>query len=176
MQNAAQQHLAHEDEVLKNLILNLPFPEIASTKNVFHDLMGCIIEQQIHYRSSKKTFHKMLDQAGIVLLSLENFNVFEEKALAGRKLSLRKYETMGRIIEFFKSRTLDWKEMADEEVREVLSQIKGVGSWTIDMILMYTLDRPDVFPTDDFHPQTSLTSILRSRFCHRFKDPTQSYR
>ena len=41
--------------------------------------------------------------------------------------------------------------MNDAEVVAHLSSIKGIGKWTIDMILLYTLQRPNVFPYDDFH-------------------------
>ncbi|MEL6867658.1 MAG: DNA-3-methyladenine glycosylase 2 family protein, partial [Bacteroidota bacterium] len=39
----------------------------------------------------------------------------------------------------------------DLAVRKTLKQIKGIGPWTIDMILLYTLKRPDIFPAGDFH-------------------------
>ncbi len=40
-------------------------------------------------------------------------------------------------------------ELPDEEVVRVLTQVKGIGRWTAEMILIFTLGRPDVFPTDD---------------------------
>ena len=40
--------------------------------------------------------------------------------------------------------------MADEEVIESLTAIKGIGRWTVEMFLIFTLARPDVFPVDDF--------------------------
>ena len=41
--------------------------------------------------------------------------------------------------------------MSDAEVREALGSINGIGPWTVDMILLYTLERPDVFPAQDYH-------------------------
>jgi DNA-3-methyladenine glycosylase II len=40
-----------------------------------------------------------------------------------------------------------------------LSGIKGIGKWTIDMILLYTLERPNIFPSDDFHLKQIMTSL-----------------
>jgi DNA-3-methyladenine glycosylase II len=143
--------LSENDAVLKSIISTIPEPQIQSTNNVFHDLMSCILEQQIHYRSTKKIFQKMLNSASLEILTPENFAQFEEKAFSNIKLSIGKYETLLRIIEFWDENTIKWQGLNDEEVIEKLSSIKGIGKWTIDMILLYTLQRPNIFPFDDFH-------------------------
>jgi DNA-3-methyladenine glycosylase II len=143
--------LIENDAVLGNIIATIPAPQIQSTNNVFHDLMSCILEQQIHYRSTKKIFQKMLNTASLEILTPENFPAFEEKAFSNIKLSIGKYETVLRIIEFWSENTIKWQALKDEEVISTLSSIKGIGQWTIDMILLYTLQRPNVFPYDDFH-------------------------
>lgn len=151
MNQKIQNHLSAKDKVLKEIIQQVPFPEVISTKNVFHDLMSCIIEQQIHYRSTKKTFQKMLEAAGIKELSLANFPILEKKGLQKVKLARPKYETIIRILDFFGKNEIDWASKEDQEVIQILSQIKGVGTWTIEMILLYTLERATVFPADDYH-------------------------
>jgi DNA-3-methyladenine glycosylase II len=143
--------LTENDVILKNIISTIPKPSFQSTNNVFHDLMSCILEQQIHYRSTKKIFQKMLNVASLEMLTPENFPQFEEKAFSNIKLSTEKYETVLRIIEFWNENKISWQTLKDEEIITTLSSIKGIGKWTIDMILLYTLQRPDVFPSDDFH-------------------------
>jgi DNA-3-methyladenine glycosylase II len=143
--------LTENDAVLKNIIKTIPEPQFQSSNNVFHDLMSCILEQQIHYRSTKKIFQKMLNTASLEILTPENFPQFEEKAFSNIKLSTGKYETVLRIIEFWNENKISWQELNDEEIISTLSSIKGIGKWTIDMILLYTLQRPNVFPYDDFH-------------------------
>jgi DNA-3-methyladenine glycosylase II len=148
------------DAVLDKIVQQIPKPEIISTKDVFHDLMSCVLEQQIHYRSTKKIFQKMLNTAGIERLSPSNFPILEEKALkADAKLSLGKYETLLGILDFWERHQMDWFAMHDNEVRSQLAQIKGIGKWTVDMILLYTLQRPDVFPYDDFHLKQIMTTL-----------------
>ena len=147
-----------KDEVLQGIMSNITLAERASTKNVFHDLMSCIIEQQIHYRSTKKMFQKMLDSVGMNELNVKNFPDFE-KAFLNVKLSERKYETIARIVEFFENEEIDWFTLSDEEVRKTLTQIKGIGPWTMDMILLYTLERPDIFPADDYHLKGMMTEL-----------------
>ncbi|TAF75592.1 MAG: DNA-3-methyladenine glycosylase 2 family protein [Bacteroidetes bacterium] len=143
--------LAKTDPIIEKIILQLPKPTINSTKNVFHDIMSCIIEQQIHYRSTKRIFSKALELAGIEHLTLQNFNLLEQHSLPQIKLALGKYESMMTFIEYWSNNTINFKELSDEEVIKELSSIKGIGKWTIDMILIYTLQRPNVFPYDDFH-------------------------
>ncbi|HMO41449.1 MAG TPA: hypothetical protein PKE17_18710, partial [Saprospiraceae bacterium] len=130
-----------------------------STNNVFHDLMSCIIEQQIHYRSTKRIFAKALEHAGIEYLTLDNFTLFEERSLSQIKLAMNKYETMMSFIEYWSNNTLDFNKLTDEEVIAELSSIKGIGKWTIDMILLYTLERPNIFPYDDFHLKQIMISL-----------------
>jgi DNA-3-methyladenine glycosylase II len=151
MVEKAKQILISSDAVFANIIATIPTPETFSTNDVFHDLMSCIIEQQIHYRSTKQIFQKMLQKASLDILSLENFTQFEEKAFENANFSMSKYETIERTIDYFQTNTIDWQELSDDEIIEKLSSIKGVGKWTIDMILLFTLQRPNVFPHDDFH-------------------------
>ena len=145
------QQLAQADPILERIIGTISEPVIESTNDVFFDLASCILEQQIHYRSTKRIFPKMLERAEMTTLTVENFDDFSKKALINVKLSAGKFETLERTIDFFANDKTDWQSLSDAEVAEKLGSIKGIGKWTIDMILLYTLQRPDVFPYDDFH-------------------------
>ena len=63
------------------------------------------------------------------------------------------------FIEYWSNNTLYFNKLSDEEVISELSSIRGIGKWTIDMILLYTLNRPDVFPYDDFHLKQIMVSL-----------------
>lgn len=154
-----KQHLKKADPILKDLITTVPSPQIESTKNVFHDLMSCVLEQQIHYRSTKKVFQKMLDKSNLTILTPNNFHDFEKKAFEDIKLSAKKYETVLNIIQHWDNNSVKWEACSDEEVSNELSSIKGVGKWTIDMILIYTLNRPNIFSYDDFHIKQIMTKL-----------------
>ena len=52
-------------------------------------------------------------------------------------------------------------KMSNEEIIELLTQIKGVGQWTVEMILMFTLGREDVFAVDDLGIQQSITKLYK---------------
>lgn len=154
-------YLSGKDEVLKQVIETIPTPDIVSTKNVFHDLMSCILEQQIHYRSTKKTFQKMLVAADLNLLTAVNFEQFEELGLKDKKLSTQKYETLGQVVDYFENNSIDWEQLGDDEVRAVLVNLKGISNWTADMILMYTLERDNILPLDDYHLKQLMGNLYK---------------
>ena len=52
-------------------------------------------------------------------------------------------------------------QMSNEEVIDLLTQIKGVGRWTVEMILMFTLGREDVFAVDDLGIQQAITKLYK---------------
>jgi DNA-3-methyladenine glycosylase II len=61
--------LSKLDTVLYDIMHKVPALHIETTNDVFHDLMSCVIEQQIHHRSTKKIFQKMMDTANLERLS-----------------------------------------------------------------------------------------------------------
>jgi DNA-3-methyladenine glycosylase II len=152
-------YLSQKDPVLGQIIDSINLQRPVSTKSVFHDLLSCIIEQQIHYRSTKKTFFKLLQKADLEKLTVENFHLLEENGLGELKLSNNKFETIQQILEYWRQGEINWEGLNQDEVRKKLGVIKGVGSWTIDMILLYTLGYADVFPADDYHLKKAMTRL-----------------
>jgi DNA-3-methyladenine glycosylase II len=152
--------LTLKDPILRELIAHEPVPCIQSSKQVFHDVMSCLIEQQIHYRSTKHVFEKALATAAITYLTPANFAHFEEVALSSLKLSINKLATISQFVSYWEENQPNFFELSDEAVKTALGAIKGIGPWTIDMILLYTLERPSVFPVDDYH----LKQIMTARY------------
>ena len=113
--------------------------------------MSCIIEQHIHYRSKKNIFTKALEASGLKELTLESFEQFEKEGLNHLKLSERKFETINNTIDFFRENTIDFDSLTEIEIRNTLSTIKGIGPWTVSMILIYTLDFRNIFEPNDYH-------------------------
>jgi len=52
-----------------------------------------------------------------------------------------------------------WEELSDNEIIELLTQIKGVGTWTAEMILIFELCRPDVIPVKDLAIQLAMKEL-----------------
>ena len=150
--NEKLQHKAlfKEDKVISTFIDKVDIMTWKSTDNVFQDIMSCIIEQQIHYRSSKNTFRNLMLEAGLEELNIQNFYIFEP-VLKNVRLSEAKYEAVVETVQFFNNGNINWNDLNDEGIRFELEKIRGIGRWTVDMILLFTLRRPDIFPYDDYH-------------------------
>ena len=54
--------------------------------------------------------------------------------------------------------------MSDEEVKRELMGVKGIGPWTVDMFLMFSLGRPDIFPTEDLGIQKGFEKVTGKKF------------
>ena len=73
-----------------------------------------------------------------------------DQVLRDAGLSFRKIEYIRGLVEAWPRLSLvDWNSMSDEEVRKKLISLRGIGPWTVDMILIFNLLRPNVFPLGD---------------------------
>lgn len=100
-------------------------------------------------------------KADLDVITPDNFEVFEREALSDIKLTESKVVTLHRILSIWHELPNDWKNLSEEEVRSALKEIKGIGPWTIDMILLYTLELPDIFPADDYHLKIIMTQLYQ---------------
>jgi DNA-3-methyladenine glycosylase II len=55
--------------------------------------------------------------------------------------------------------TMDWSGMSEEDIIAFLTQIKGVGKWTVEMLLMFSLGRTDILPVDDLGIQQGIKRL-----------------
>lgn len=128
-----------------------PF-EYDKSHSVFYDLVSSIADQQIHYRSRGVYLKKLIELLNgeiptpELLLSLDPHE-FAKKKIASNKLKAYKNLATHWIENNYDS--VDWHGLDDESVREKLTTISGIGEWTADMILLFTLERKDIFNPKD---------------------------
>lgn len=153
MENTATLEHLCKDALLKRAITSvkkLPIPR--STGDLYYDLVRTIAYQQLSGKAAGTIFGRFLDlfedaypHAQIVIdLAIEDMRAVG--------LSRQKANYIQNIATFFQEEKCfekEWNAYTDEALIEYLTQIKGVGKWTVQMILMFTLERPDVFPIDD---------------------------
>lgn len=104
-----------------------------------------IIEQQISFKAAitiKKKFNLLLNNSDNLL------DISDEKIrLIG--ISSRKVEYIKNVYKFFESNEFDFQKLTDEETIKILCEIKGIGSWTAEMFLIFILFRQDIFSKKD---------------------------
>lgn len=150
MQTAIE-HLK-KDPILASLIEKLgDLPPINQTKDVFQALVESIISQQLSTKAADTIYKRFLSLAGNVLLPGE-VAALDVEHMRGVGISYQKASYIHNVAQFFIENP-GWYEEAytldDETLITKLTQIKGVGLWTVQMLLIFELGRLDILPLDD---------------------------
>ncbi|MBL0342748.1 MAG: DNA-3-methyladenine glycosylase 2 family protein [Bacteroidetes bacterium] len=148
----AQYRLLRKDPILKKVIGITGKLEETTHKDVYRSLLQSITSKQLSTKAGDTIFGRFLDlfpQRNPIPEQVMKMNI-EKMRTAG--LSYAKAGYLKNIAEFDCTHGLEYrklKTLADDELMEYLTSIKGVGRWTAEMILMFTLNRPDILPVDD---------------------------
>lgn len=160
------QHIIHlsKDKKLKKIIDLQEPPVVAKKNNIYLELCASIISQQLSTKVAAVIYKRFLDLFGKKKPSLQQVIDTPFETLRGIGLSNAKANYVKNVCQFFLDKKItDAKlhKMSNEELIKYLSQIKGVGQWTVEMILMFTLGREDVFALDDLGIQQSIAKLYK---------------
>ena len=135
--------------------------EVSKNAIVFEDMVSCILDMQIQCRGNSLRFKRLKGLLNEALVTHENLFTIGDVGLKYINMSRQKYNALVNLCLFWDENgmnSFEWESKTDEEIRAVLGKIQGVGNWTIDMILLFSLQRPDVFPVDDYHLKKAMTT------------------
>lgn len=144
--------LSSADPVLRELILSSPPIEPRPQEDLYFALLRSVISQQLSTKVARVITGRFcaLFPDGYphpTLVAETPDETLRQVGLSGQKLGyIRNIVAFQQQGELAHDRLT---EMTDEDLIRHLTQIKGVGRWTAEMILMFALDRPDVLPVDD---------------------------
>jgi len=152
MMYAAKRHLTKNDPVLADLIARYPPPEFTKHTNYYQELASSIISQQLSVKAAQTIEGRFIDLFGGVFPSPEQILTKDIEALRAVGLSRPKagylQDLATKIINgdvHFNS--LD--SLSNDEIITELTKVKGIGTWTVHMFLMFCMARLDVLPTGD---------------------------
>ena len=160
------EHLAllNNDEKLKTIIdLQTPYVLIAR-KNIYLHLCSSIMSQQLNVKVAAVIYERFLSLYKNKKPSLKQIIDTPFDTLRSVGLSNAKTQYVKNVCVFFLTEKITdakLQKMSNEALIKYLSQIKGVGQWTVEMILMFTLGREDVFAVDDLGIQQSITKLYQ---------------
>ena len=145
-------HLKKRDDKMGRLIAEFEKPQFKKDTNYFEALVRAIVYQQLSGKAAAtiyKRFKALFANDKILSPSIVMQRSHEELVSVG--LSNQKASYIHNIAIAFKAEivTDNIVTTSDNEVIDCLTTIKGVGIWTAQMFLMFTLNRPDVFPVTD---------------------------
>lgn len=151
-------HLKASDAVLKRLIERTgPFRmQLQRTPSVFGALAEAIVYQQLSGKAAATIFARLcaLFPKATSGPSPEQILRASDEKLRSSGLSRSKVLALRDLADRSKAGTLpslaDIQRMADQAVVDKLTEVRGVGRWTVEMLLMFRLGRPDVLPVDDY--------------------------
>src|SRR6187431_1020858 len=156
-------HLSKDKKLAKLLTDHEPF-KLKFHKNICLRLCASIMSQQLSTKVAKVIFNRFLELYDGEEPTPEQVVATPFDKLRAIGLSNAKTQYVLNVAQFAIEHKLDdkkLKKMSDEEIIELLTQIKGVGKWTVEMLLMFTLGREDLFSSDDYGIQVAMKKLYR---------------
>lgn len=133
------------------------------SRDPFRTLIGSIIQQQISMSAAAAIQNRLRD-------ACPDRRVAADAVLALRKQSLRRIGLSNQKAEYVRDLAAHFvdgrlsarklRRMSDEQVIEATTQVRGVGRWTAEMLLIFCLERPDVWPIDDLGIRKAVRKLL----------------
>lgn len=152
----ALEHLTHVDQRLSRLIQAAgPFTmEVRAMHSPFEALARNIVYQQLNGAAAATIHARVLALFGGKRLRPADILEAADEQLRGAGLSRNKLESLrdlaAKSIDGTVPPLAKLRRMRDEEIVEKLTQVRGIGRWTVEMLLMFRLGRPDVLPVGDY--------------------------
>ncbi len=162
-----QQNLIERDSRLVPVMDAVgPRPRWYRNDDPYYALMSAIAAQQLSGKAADTIFNRFLDLCPGRYPEPHAVLSLSPEVMRGAGLSRQKAGYMRNIAAFAAAEGIHHDildPMTDDEVLAYLTRIKGVGRWTVEMLLLFSLDRPDVFPVDDLGIRQAMTDLYRLR-------------
>jgi DNA-3-methyladenine glycosylase II len=160
------EYAAHlcKDKKIKKLIDNHGPFTLTKRKNLCIYLCASIMSQQLSAKVAKVIYQRFLDLYSGKEPTPEQIIATPPAILRGIGLSNAKTAYVQNVARFALEKGMDHKKlgkMNDEEVITYLTEIKGVGRWTVEMLLMFAMHREDVFAFDDLGIQNAMIGLYK---------------
>ncbi len=156
---SARRHLRAADPVMKAIIDAVGPYTLRFERDRFAMLVRSIVSQQISTSAARAIRRRLQELAGPQGLTAENLARFGMGDLRSVGLSPQKASYVADLACKVNDGTVDLRRIGrlpDEDVVQTLTQVKGIGRWTAQMFLIFSLGRPDVFPHDDLGVRTAI--------------------
>ena len=149
--NRAKRILSKKDKIMRKLIHKYKDKSLVTRNDVFFSLCKSIIGQQISVAAANSVFLKFKKKCNNKI-TVKNVNKLSASSLKSCGLSRQKVKGIKdlakRIInKSFKPSLI--KKMSDEEAIEYLSELRQIGRWSAEMILLFTFNRSNIWPLQD---------------------------
>lgn len=155
----ARRHLRSADPVMKAIIDAVGPFTLGLERDRFRMLVCSIISQQISGSAAASIIRRLRKLAGPGGLNAAHLAKFSITELRSVGLSSQKASYVTDLVKKLNNGTVNLRHigrLSDEQVIEQLIQVKGIGRWTAQMFLIFSLGRLDVFPYDDLGVRSAI--------------------
>ena len=154
--------LGNLDSDLKVVLDKFGYPPMWSRPNTFETLVHIILEQQVSLASAKAALEKLRSE--MTDITPEGFLRLNDDQLRSCYFSRQKTSYARNLAhqivnEGFSLQSLE--TLPDQQVREAMVSLKGIGNWTADIYLMFTLHRTDIFPSGDLAAVKAMRTVKK---------------
>ena len=156
-------HLS-KDKKLAKIIAGHEAFNLKKRTNICLRLCASIMSQQLSTKVAAVIYQRFLDLYGSKEPQPEDIVNTPFETLRAIGLSNAKTQYVLNVAQFALDHDLSdktIKKLSNEEIISLLTQIKGVGQWTVEMLLMFTMGREDVFAVDDYGIQVAMKKIYK---------------
>lgn len=155
------------DPIIDKLALKFgPIEPNTRNRDIFEDLVDSITSQQLSIKAAATIFGRVkklfpnnkITPQGVIELEnsiLRSCGLSNAKASYVKDLAVKSLDSTVQLNEL--------ESMTDQEIIDHLVKVKGIGKWTAEMLLMFTFERPDVFPVDDLGIQKAMCRLYNLR-------------
>ncbi|HAH55490.1 MAG TPA: DNA-3-methyladenine glycosylase 2 family protein [Flavobacterium sp.] len=160
MQEAIQ-YLSQKEPIFNRIIEKYGLPILPKRPQGFETLVLLILEQQVSIDSAKATFLKLKTKH--INFNPESLLSFSDEDFRNIGVSRQKMSYIKALSHSIINNHIDLESLATksaEQVREELIKIKGIGNWTIDIYLMFSLQAPDIIPLGDIAVINTIKELL----------------
>ena len=181
--STAEKYLSKKDKTMAQLILKYKSPSetvLTSRKDIFFSLCKSIIGQQISVAAANSVFLKFKKKCNnrINAKTVKKLSFIQLKSCGLSKQKVRGIQNLANQIidKSFNPKLID--QMSDEEAINYLAQLKQIGRWSAEMILLFTYNRSNIWPIQDigllraisknykkkYFPPMSFVNLLNKKF------------
>ncbi len=162
----AKTHLMKKDKVMKKIIRKYSDKNLTTRRDVFFSLCKSIIGQQISVAAANSVFSKFkLTCKGKI--NPKKVNLITTSKLKKCGLSRQKVKGIKELSKKFLNKSFNPKlinNMSDEEAIEYLSSLRQIGKWSAEMILLFTYNRPNIWPIQDIGLLRAISNNYKKKY------------
>ena len=162
----AKRILSKRDKVMKALINNYKDGNLVTRNDIFFSLCKSIIGQQISVAAANSVFlkfkKKCKNKISAKTVSKLSFNNLKSCGLSRQKVKGIQDLAKRTLNKSFKPSLI--KKMTDEEAIEYLSELRQIGRWSAEMILLFTFNRSNIWPLQDIGLLRAISNNYKKKY------------